>query len=46
MLEKTIHPVGFRSTPKYVYAGKPDSHTKSILVVEDTVAADVKQETT
>tara|TARA_B100000809_G_scaffold7337_1_gene7236 strand:- start:19158 stop:25595 length:6438 start_codon:yes stop_codon:yes gene_type:complete len=46
MLEKTIHPVGFRSTPKYVYAGKPDSHTKSILVVEDTIAADVKQETT
>ena len=31
MLEKTVHPAGFKSTPKYVYAGKPDTHTKSVI---------------
>ena len=47
MLKKTVHPVGFRTNPKYVYASKPDSHTKSILTVVDTNASyDNKQETT
>ena len=46
MLKKTVHPVGFRTNPKYVYASKPDSHTKSILTVVDTNASyDNKQET-
>jgi hypothetical protein len=47
MLEKTVHPVGFRSTPKYVYADKPDSHSKSVFTIVDTNASyDNKQTTT